>query len=238
MDNDKPLSKRVEVKIKALIAEGCLKIGERLPSERDLASAMNVSRPTVREAIRSMESAGLLKSSPGSGTFVIATLEEVAAGLAERPKPSIFDDNQRITDIIQLRWTLEPSIAAMAANNATKAGLKELQDNLKAQKEAVDTPTGETWARADLDFHLLLARLTGNPLYLRVMENLSNCIAICVDASHFNPARMKVYYDAHMAIYRAIADHDVKKAIFSMEEHLKMLPWQENLRVSTVIYDE
>ena len=86
---DSRLSKRVEVKIKQLIAEGHLKIGDRLPPERELAEAMNVSRHTLREAIKTMEINGLLKIRPGSGTFIFRDHD-----LPTQPKgpPSIFSD--------------------------------------------------------------------------------------------------------------------------------------------------
>lgn len=235
MDSARPLAKKVEDKVKALIAEGHLKIGDKLPSERDLAETMNVSRHTLREALKSLESAGLLKSSPGSGTFIFGSLAE--AGGAPAGQATIFDSNPRLTDIFQLRWALEPAIAALAVSNARPAGLKKVKANLDLQKAALEGHDTETWSRADLDFHLLLSQLTDNPLFIKVMENLSNCIAICVDISHLNPARMKLYYEGHSGVYRAIVERDAKRAVFCMEEHLKLLPWQENLRVSTVVHD-
>lgn len=224
------LSSRVEIKIKQLIAEGHLKIGDRLPPERELAEAMNVSRHTLREAIKALERVGLLKSRPGSGTFIFG-------GVAEVGQPhgvsALFTDSVRMTDIFQFRWALEPAIVAAAVSNANQSGLKLVRGNLDVQAKALDSGDTEAWAKADLEFHLLLSRLTGNSLFMSVMENLSHCIAICVDNSHLNPARMKIYYEGHLGVYQAIVNRDAKRAIFHMEEHLKLLPWQENLRVST-----
>ncbi len=224
------LSQRVEIKIKQLIAEGHLKIGDKLPPERELAEAMNVSRHTLREAIKSLERTGLLKSRPGSGTFIFNEIED-----SKNESGTIFGGNPRATEIFQFRWALEPAIVVSAVGNATSADLRRVRENLDIQEKALAQGDTEMWAQADLDYHLLLSRLTGNSLFIKVMENLSHCIAICVDSSHLNPARMKLYYDGHLGVYKALMERDPKKAVFHIEEHLKLLPWQENLKTSTVL---
>lgn len=228
----KNLSQRVEIKIRQLIAEGHLKIGDKLPPERELAEAMNVSRHTLREAIKSLERTGLLKSRPGSGTFIFGDVLESKSHPA-----TIFNDNPRATEIFQFRWALEPAIVVSAVSNATSSGLKKVRENLDIQEKALEAGDTEMWAQADLDYHLLLSRLTGNSLFITVMENLAHCIAICVDASHLNPARMRLYYEGHLGVYKAILERDLKRAVFHIEEHLKLLPWQENLKTSTVLQD-
>lgn len=225
------LSKRVEIKIKQLIAEGHLKIGDRLPPERELAEAMNVSRHTLREAIKSLEATGLLKSRPGSGTFIFGDHKD------DPPINGTIFATPKMTEIFQFRWAIEPAIAVAAVSNATQNGLRLVRENLDLQEKALKDNDTETWAKADLDYHLLLARLSGNSLFMTVMENLSHCVAICVDNSHLNPARMKVFYVGHLGVYEAIRNQDAKKSVYHMEEHLKLLPWQENLRVSTVVHN-
>ena len=226
-----PLSKRVELKIIQLIAEGHLKIGDRLPPERELAEAMNVSRNTLRQAIKTLEHEGVLSSRPGSGTFITGnSVEEPQAQSAS----GLFSELPKMTDIFQFRWALEPAIAATCVSNANLADLKLVKKNLDLQAKAMDRGDTETWAQADLDYHLLLARISGNALFSTVMENLSHCVAICVDHSHLNPARMKLYYEGHLKIYEAVLDRNAAQAAFHMQEHLRLLPWQENLRVSTI----
>ncbi|MGL4209631.1 MAG: FadR/GntR family transcriptional regulator [Candidatus Adiutrix sp.] len=226
----KSLSQRVEVKIKQLISEGHLKIGDRLPPERELAEAMNVSRHTLRAAIKSLEGVGLLKSRPGSGTFIFHDLAD-----GEFSTNTMFSETLKMTEIFQLRWALEPAIAAAAISGATQGGLKKLKENLDRQLKAIESANTDLWAQADLDYHLLLSQLTGNSLFVSVIGNLAHCIALCVDYSHLNPARMKVFYEGHFGVYEAILNQDAKRAVFHMEEHLKLLPWQENLKVSTVV---
>jgi len=228
-----PLSKRVELKIIRLISEGHLKIGDRLPPERELAEAMNVSRHTLRQAIKALENNGLLSCKPGSGTFI--TENRIEEGTVQ-PAPTIFAEIPKMTDIFQFRWALEPAIAATCVSNANLADLKHVKKNLDLQAKAMEGGDTETWAQADLDYHLLLARASGNSLFSSVMENLSHCVAVCVDHSHLNPARMKLYYQGHLSVYEAILDRNAVQAAFHMQEHLRLLPWQENLRVSTVVH--
>lgn len=231
--NGTSLSQRVEIKIKQLLSEGHLKIGDKLPPERELADAMNVSRHTLREAIKSLEREGLLKSRPGSGTFIFGELKDNGRG----KNSGMFDGDPKATEIFQFRWAIEPAIVVAAAASATGAGLRVVRENLDAQEEALSRGDTVAWAKADVEFHLLLSRLTGNSLFIAVMENLSPSIAVCVDESHLNPARMNRYYDGHLGVYKAILARDPKGAVFHIEEHLKLLPWQENLKNSTLVHE-
>lgn len=226
-----PLSKRVELKIIRLISEGHLKVGDRLPPERELAEAMNVSRHTLRQAIKALENSGILSSKPGSGTFITENRIDDGNG---QPEQAMFAEMPKMTDIFQFRWALEPAIAATCVSNANMADLRLIKKNLDLQGRVIEQGDMEAWAQADLDYHLLLARASGNSLFASVMENLSHCIAICVDHSHLNPARVNLYYQGHLSVYEAVLDRNPAQAAFHMQEHLRLLPWQENLRVSSV----
>ena len=227
------LPKRVEVKIRQLILEGHLKIGDRLPPERELAEAMNVSRHTLREAIKALETIGILKSKPGSGTFIFG--DQASLPSWQGTNEAMINSPPRMTDIFQFRWAIKPAIVSAAVSNATPSKLRLVKENLDLQLKALETDDNVLWAKADTEFHLLLPRLTGNSLFISVIENLAPYIEFCVDSSHLNPARRKIYYDGHMGIYQGILRRDVKMGVYHMEEHLKLLPWQENLRVSTTL---
>jgi Transcriptional regulators len=227
------LSQKVEKKIIRLLSEGHLKVGDRLPPERELAEAMNVSRHTLRAAVKALELKGILIIRPGSGIFVFGDHEMVMANNGNGA--GMLSEIPSMTDIFQFRWAIEPAIVAYATNNATSSGLKEVKDNLELQLQAIADDDHDLWARTDVEFHLLLPQLSGNAIFINMMNQLTHCLAICVDASHLNPARMKMYYDGHLGIYESIRTHNAKKALFYIEDHLKHLPWQENLRVSSVV---
>ncbi|MDR0354537.1 MAG: FadR family transcriptional regulator [Deltaproteobacteria bacterium] len=215
--------KKVMAKILSQIDEGRLKPGDRIPSERELSQAMDVSRHTLREAIKCLESYGTLESRLGSGTYIKVRPQLVASWNSGSQK------GPRMTDIFQFRMAIEPNIAFLAATTATKAGLVRVENNLKLQRQAEEDCDIERWAAADREFHLLLAELTGNPLFIKSMRRLSRTIADHVDNSHLSHSRIGSYHDNHVSIYRAILQQDSKKAFFHMEEHLRLLPWVENL---------
>src|SRR5262249_23395810 len=97
-----------------LIQEGKLRPGDRLPPERELAARLQVSRASVREALRSLELQGLLSSRQGSGTFIAAIGQEELLRAFTR----LAEEGQTLRDIFELRFLLEPPIAAMAARGA------------------------------------------------------------------------------------------------------------------------
>ena len=91
--------------------------GCRLPAEERLAKEFDVSRSTIREAVRSLQIAGVLRSRPGSGTFVS---ENAPVILQTRELAAIMGDPGRIADLVQARYVLEPQLAALAARTATE----------------------------------------------------------------------------------------------------------------------
>jgi len=157
------VSEDIVAQLKALIASGKLHTGDQLPSERDLAEQFKVSRASVREAIRALESMGLLEARQGHGTYVATSVEALVQPLAA----SLFHEKDDLIDIFFLRKIIEPEIAQLASENATPEEINELEDILKdqeAERADADNPV-----RMDTHFHHLLARMAKN----RVLERLS-----------------------------------------------------------------
>ena len=106
--------------IKAMIAEGRLKSGDQLPPERDLAEKFLVSRTSVREALRALESLGLIEIRPGEGTFV----REVSVESLIQPLALVMaSQREAMSELFEARRLLEPLIAGLAATRATRAGV-------------------------------------------------------------------------------------------------------------------
>src|SRR2546427_6289572 len=109
--------------IKAMIAEGRLKSGDQLPPERDLAEKFLVSRTSVREALRALESLGLIEIRPGEGTFV----REVSIESLIQPLALVMvSQREAIGELFEARRLLEPALAALAARRATPEELQEM----------------------------------------------------------------------------------------------------------------
>ncbi len=148
-----------------LIRQGALKHGDRLPSERDLAEQFQVSRSSVREAIRSLELQGLVVSRRGSGTFInTEDLDSVVALVAA----TLNTSEDRLGDIFEMRHLLEPAIAALAAQRATTEEVERMRQILEDQRRQIKV--GETGVESDTAFHFALASATHNSALVKVVS--------------------------------------------------------------------
>src|SRR5215831_17829561 len=120
--------------VKSMIAEGRLKGGDRLPPERDLADKFVVSRTSVREALRALESLGLVEIRPGEGTFV---REVSVESLIEPLALVMVSQREAIAELFEARQMLEPAIAALAARRATPEEVREMERILEEQAKEI-----------------------------------------------------------------------------------------------------
>src|SRR3990167_6105938 len=120
--------------VKQMITEGRLKSGDQLPPERDLAEKFRVSRTSVREALRALESLGLLEIRPGEGTFV---REVSVEALIEPLALLMVSQRETIGELFEARRVLEPAIAALAAARATPEEVQEMERILEEQAREI-----------------------------------------------------------------------------------------------------
>jgi GntR family transcriptional repressor for pyruvate dehydrogenase complex len=153
---------RVVEQVEEAVLTGALKPGERLPSERELMAQFAVSRSTVREALRVLESGGMVRSRPGDphGPLV---LPYSPAGLEKSMSRLAHLDQLGLTELLQFRMMLEGAAYLLAARMRTDAHLAEMQDALDAMERAVDV-SHTAFSEADLAFHDTVARASGNML--------------------------------------------------------------------------
>ncbi|TDQ54465.1 FadR/GntR family transcriptional regulator [Actinorugispora endophytica] len=164
-----PVTQRAIERIKAMIADGSLQPGQRLPTERELAVEMGLSRSSMREAIRALTTLGVLEARHGAGVYVTALrpgdLLETFSVLAEVSR------GQTLLEVLQVRRMIEPAATALAAARATEAQLDELSAVLDRMGEG--DSVGET-VTADLTFHQAIVAMTGNATLAAVNDGLSS----------------------------------------------------------------
>jgi GntR family transcriptional repressor for pyruvate dehydrogenase complex len=203
----------------ALIEGGKLKQGDQLPSERELTEIFKVSRTTVREAIRTLESMKLLQCRQGNGTYVLATSEEA---LIQPLAAALFNEKDDIRDIFYIRKIIEPHVAQLAAENATEQEIKEMEEILRMQEICIGR--GENIIETDSAFHNLMASATKN----RVMERLIIALVdllkqsrekSLMDDEHDKRSRRSL--DGHRGVLSAIKIGDGEGARKSMLQHLE-----------------
>ncbi len=202
--------------IRTLIEEGKLKRGDQLPSERELTETFKVSRTTVREAIRTLESMKLLQSRQGNGTYVLASSEEA---LVQPLAAALFHEKDDILDIFYIRKSIEPYLAQLAAQNATPREIEEMEKVMQQQAEAVER--GENIIESDSAFHSLLARAAKN----RVMERLLLALVDLLEQTRVeylhDDERTKKSLQGHQRVFSAIKNGDCAAARKSMLRHLE-----------------
>ena len=205
--------------IRTLIEEGKLKRNDHLPSERELSETFRVSRTTVREAIRTLESMKFLQSRQGNGTYVVASSEEA---LIQPLAAALFNEKDDIRDIFYIRKIIEPHVAELAAENATPQEMEELERILRKQEECIGQR--EIIIETDSAFHNLMVKATKN----RVMERLIIALIDLLKKSREqylfedeNDERAIRSLEGHQQILSAVKKGDGNAARKSMLQHLE-----------------
>ncbi|MEH2686921.1 FadR family transcriptional regulator [Bradyrhizobium diazoefficiens] len=208
------LYRQVADQLRSLIDSGEYAVGSRLPTERELAEQLKVSRPTVREALIALEVEGRLRIRVGSGIYVIepaAVAAPATASVIEGP-----------FELLRAREFLESAIAEQAARVATKDDVARIDASLLAM-ENVEHP-GEASMVHDRAFHVAIAGSLGNAVLVRVVGELfdQRLNPYFAQLAHYfeNPGTWRTALDEHRAVRDAIAAHDPDAAREAMRNHL------------------
>jgi len=201
--------------VKGLIAEGRLKSGDRLPPERDLAEKFMVSRTSVREALRALESRGLIEIRAGEGAFVRdISLEALIEPLAL----VILPHREATRELFEARRLLEPAIAALAARRATAEDIAEMERILEEQ--AKEVAQGRTGLAQDAAFHAALAQSAHNRAITRIVSALMDLLTQSREESLHTPGRPTRSHQDHLRILGAIRRRDEVGAHRAVLDHL------------------
>lgn len=162
--------RRAEILVARLsqyIRDGVLKRGEKLPPEVEIGSSEGFSRSVVREAILRLQAAGLVETRRSVGTFIV----DMPPPQELRLGPETITTLEEVLQLIELRMSLEVEAAAMAARNRTEGQLADIQHALQAMKEP-DLKKPGIAIQADFQFHLRIARASGNLYMFDIMKHL------------------------------------------------------------------
>jgi DNA-binding FadR family transcriptional regulator len=191
-----------------LIRSGSYGVGDRLPSEWELARLCSVGRSTVREGIREVAALGLVEVQPGKGTYV----QSVRPDLLIRSEGFDGDETGRAAlELLEVRLIFEPESAALAARRATAEEIERIRRDAEMLEEAVKIGFRPP---EDLGFHLDIIRAAHNQALLR----LGGAIVSFYARDEFLPTQVDV--DDHWRIYAAIRNRDPAAASAAMREHL------------------
>lgn len=202
-------------RIRDMVDKGDLSAGDRLPSERELSAAFRVSRPSVREALKTLESHGYLETRQGEGTFISSNPIE---HFMEPFAAVILNQKEYQIQILEMRRLIEPQIASLAAERATKDEMSKMKKILSLQKEKVRM--GETGADLDKNFHYLIAEAAKNKLLLRIIETAKDLFTENRNRYLQIAERPQKSVRHHREILSAISVGDGELAANAMNIHL------------------
>ncbi|MEU7477434.1 FadR/GntR family transcriptional regulator [Lentzea sp. NPDC042327] len=189
--------------MRGAITSGEWPVGQRIPPEPELVTALGVGRNTVREAVRALSHAGLLEVRQGDGTFVRATSE--ISGAVRRMCGT------ELKEVLQVRRTLEVEGARLAAKHRTDAELAQLTELLRRRDAAMEAQEWAEVVEHDTAFHVLLVRCSHNTLLAELYQGLTEAVKASVAASvdTSQPGRDQV---SHTGLLHAVRDGDQEKA--------------------------
>jgi DNA-binding FadR family transcriptional regulator len=205
-------------KIAGLIASGILQIGDALPSERDLAASLNVSRETVRGAVQILALRGIIGISHGVRTRVLrADVGSMTIGFATVQAINAYD----IDSVHAVRMLVERQVVAEAARNIDAATLDALDASLAAQSAAKNDPV--RFLIADREFHVAIYRASGNPLLADFTTDLYAYMMEYRRLAVGRPGAIETSYRDHLAIVAALRTKDPEAAKAAFAAHTERI---------------
>lgn len=210
-------------RIKQEIFEGRLRPGDRLPGERQLSELLQVSRPSVREAIRILEALEIVRSRPGAGAssgLIVST--EPSRALSDLLRLHVALSSYSMSDAVQVRQALEEQSVRRLAENIDRTDISKVKDTLSRMSEpGLDRAT---FHDLDTEFHIELARCSENALLADLMSALRDAVRRpMVEAFDAHPDwknRAASLVEEHREIFEAVRSGDGERAAMVMREHI------------------
>jgi DNA-binding FadR family transcriptional regulator len=206
------------------VRTGELRAGDRLPGERSLAMQMQISRPTLREAVKVLVDAGVLevRRGPGGGMYVATDVVPT-----ELVRHSASLRLAEIATVLEARRLLEPQVAQLAAERATEQDFEALERSIEAMRRLVEGgwhPRHEDrFLQLDVQFHLALARAAGNPTVETLMRMLFRQLEIARDMAMHIPLVPEWTIGIHERTLAALRAGEPDEVAAVMDEHLGQL---------------
>lgn len=213
------LYQQIVEQIELRFISGELKVGDKLPSERELAEQFAVSRIAVREAVKALREKGLVEIRPGKGTFITNGTQGVvrhSIGLLMK-----FGSAGASPNLVEVREIMEPEIAALAATRITDEQIDTMTKAVGLMDKALDDVN--VFVEADLGFHLALAEATQNPIIPILMDSIIDLLREQRKRIALVSGGLSRGQFHHKKILDAIIRHDPKSARQAMQKHLEQV---------------
>lgn len=213
--------------IKELINEGYFQDGEKLPPEQELSKQLNVSRSSIREALRVLESEGLVEIKRGLGAYLTLargqrrSLRDVSQWLKQR--------KESLEQVLQVRECIEGTSAALAAKHASAEALRKIRDLIEEQISHVEiiSQTGDEnydiLSQLDVGFHLAISEASGNDIIHEIVSHVVPSFSESNKAVLYVSKRMDRTIEEHLEILKALEAGDAETAERVMRAHISQV---------------
>jgi GntR family transcriptional regulator, transcriptional repressor for pyruvate dehydrogenase complex len=206
----------VAQQLQRMIVDGLFQPGEKLPPERELAEMLQVSRGSLRDAIRTLELMGLVEPRQGEGTVVV---DPTAKSLINPLATVLLRQRELVSDLLEFRRMIEPTLAARASVNASEEEIAAMQEILRRQKEKMDR--GELAIDEDSEFHYAIAQAARNSVVLKVLDAFMDLLRESRERSLQADGRLQKSFTGHRQILTAIRRRDRAAAEQAMRRHIE-----------------
>jgi GntR family transcriptional repressor for pyruvate dehydrogenase complex len=200
-----------------LIKNNELKPGDKLPPERELAEKFFISRGSLREAFRVLESRGIIKSKPGGGRYI----REIRKNGHNNTENIILSlEKSSILELLEAREIFEVKIVKLAAQRATVEDIESIEKALNKMNEEEELKDDKK-TESDTEFHLAIAGASHNFVFVNIIKLHLDLLKETREKTQQIPGRREERWHEHQAILQGIKEHDSKKAGKAMLKHLK-----------------
>jgi GntR family transcriptional regulator, transcriptional repressor for pyruvate dehydrogenase complex len=220
------VNEQILSRLKEFLEQKHLKVGSRLPSERDLAALLRVSRPSVREVLRALAILGIVKSKQGDGTYLAASLHRV---LNLPDQVLTLQESLDLVELAEARSAIEPVVTSLAAARASRDDLNGIHNQLLEMKRSFDDR--RRFLQHDLEFHLSIMRACGNDVLKRMMSVVLEKLFDHSQQVAQNYSNLSGIWALHETVYKALCRRDARQARAAMVRHMK-ISRAENSRFS------
>jgi GntR family transcriptional repressor for pyruvate dehydrogenase complex len=198
------------------LLSGDLKLGQKLPSERQLAEALGIGRSGVREAIKSLNLLGLLEVRQGDGTYLTGSTSDL---LPEVIEWGLMLGERNVLDLVEVREHLEVFIAGLAAQRHSSEDLAELWDAVAKMESAESDP--DRYIEGDVQFHRVLARATENEVLSNLSHSFSSLMQVWAARCAKAEKSTTILAAEHDSIAKAVEKSDPDAARAAMSTHMQ-----------------
>lgn len=207
------LVEQVVIQIEHLIESGQWQVGDQLPAEMHLMKEFDVSRNTLREAIRALVHAGLLETKQGSGTIVKSSS---AFGVALHRKVK----KSSIMETLEVRLALEREAAQLAATRRDDADLEAMTESIQLCEAASAKGDVQEFLRADIEFHKAMVKASHNKMLQELYDHITEPLQSSIEEVMVADETFKYSEEIHYELLQAIKDQDVQAAINYVNDYI------------------